>query len=981
MPPLIPTGTLNLQVFAICLVVGAVVFWFLYKTSHAQLSKQTDCVPSKSWSAWGDCTSNCQGGLQYRTRTIAVLPLNGGAACNPNDLVQSRSCNDDLQCGQNCIPGNPNKYAWAPCPPCTNADVQPVQYKYVPPLQTATQGGQDCSIDDVFLYRSCEKNIPPCAPDIGCVLSPYYETPCNVPCGSGTKFVYSSISRFPSGNGAECDMGLLVTQEACFLGSCNCDSLTWSETFSECNAACGPGIQIMMRDPQPDNAADGLCPFFSITECELTACPNLTCTAPSLDFVQALCYLICAGFSTSDIDIDPSICLSDEIYNAVCGFNATSIAAMLSSVPDADVSDPVVRSALVSTWFGFDNCQAPKNCSLSSFSSFSACSLQTCQLEFPDGGTQTRVRIIEDAGNSGGIPCTDQIFIDFQPCNNYTSVSYTAWNEGTQKFVSSVSNPQCQSQTCQLSNWYSVSGFRGGCGATCTQIWNRSISNAGSNPGTCPTNPVFFVSTSTCCGVNPDAQQTNCAQLPTCVNCLWETITNLTLNCPAGIIGTRTVTIDAVLKSETNIPGTNCYALGSQCSWESVLSNPTIKAWSPNSCSSYYRLCTSTNQCPSGCDNLVCSGHGVYSISTVSGTVTCSCVCDPGFSGTVCATVLPRCPVASVSGLECNGLGRCSGSPDYTCDCNNANDTTVDCTGSSSSWCWVYGITNGTLSANTFTVASVRKLLGAIPIASVSSYTFTEKDCLSLSEFGTITYADPLSSVRPQPVLLGMNDALGSGVSEIAAANVKRAFFQGSVESQPPATLITQLPSTQYCHDFMWPLNSQAMLSQTFGSTFASKFIPRFLPGTSPLQCESLFTLSVFTAFAQQSLSVLSLSALGASGPVSPPFAGVGKVVTCQPIGPKAVGTFSYRSPANVSGPVFSDVRVSQPSLSTPLTITDEFGRSTVFLSDNGLSSDYTFGWSPPNIFLAFPNAASCTAMLNSTSNIPARVVLASPTF
>lgn len=977
MPP-IPTGQVNLQILALCLAVGAVVFWFFYKTSHAQLSKATDCEPAKVWSEWGACTSDCQGGQQFRTRSIAQLPLNGGTPCNPNDLLQSRSCNESIQCGQNCIPGDPNRYQWNPCPPCVNGDVQPVQYKYVPPIQTATQGGQDCSIDDVFLVQPCQGFIPPCPPNIDCVLSPYLETPCNVPCGSGTKFVYSTISTFPSGNGKECDMGLLVTQEACFLGPCNCDSLTWSGTFSECNAACGPGVQIMMRAPQPDNPADALCPFFSITECTLTACPNATCTAPSVDFVQALCYLICAGFSSNSIDIDPNLCLSDDIFNAVCGFNASSLATLLTEFPDLDLSDPIVHASFVSSMFGFDNCQPPKDCSLSSFTSFSACSLQTCQLEFPNGGTRTRVRIIEDPGNSGGIPCTDQIFIDYEPCNNYTSVTYTAWDEGAQTFVTSVSDPQCQSQTCQLSNWYSVTGFQGGCGPTCTQVWNRSITDAGSNPGTCPSLPVFFVSTSTCCGVNPDSEQTNCGSLPDCINCVWETFTSLTLNCPAGIIGTRTVTIDALLKSETNIPGSNCFALGSQCSWVSVVTNPAIQAWSPFSCSSFFRVCTSTNECPTGCDNLVCSGHGTYSFTTASESITCFCVCDPGFSGPVCATVLPRCPIASVSGLECNGLGTCGGSP-LSCTCNNPNDTTVDCTGSSTSWCWVYGVTNGLFEQNTITAESVRKLLGAIPIASTSNYVFTELDCLSLSEFGTITNPvnKSLTVIRPQPVLVGMNQP-GASVFGVSFSNVSRAFFQGTVQSQPPSTLITQLPSPQFCHDFAWPINTWNLLSNTFGPTFSSKFIPRFLPGTSPLQCESLFTLSVFSAFAQQSLSVLSLSELPPSGPSFPQFEGVGTISQCISVLGGAFGTVSYASPSGLPTAVFSSVRVPQPSFSTALTITDGTGNPTTFTQDIALSTPYSFFLQFFDLQLRFPNVASCTAM-QTASTLPLRLTLPSP--
>ena len=980
MPPTIPAATTPLVVFVISLLLGSIVFWFMYRASHAQFSKPTDCVPEKAWGSWGECTSDCQGGQQFRTRTIATLPANGGKECNISDLIQSRTCNEEIQCGQNCKPGNPALYSWNPCPPCAASGVQPVQYKFVPPQQIATTGGQDCNIDDVFLYKECETFIPPCPPDLDCVLAPYYESPCNVPCGSGTKFVYSSISRFPSGKGKDCDMGLLVTQEACSLGPCNCDSLTWSGTFSECNAACGPGVQIMMRNPQPSNPADGLCPFFSITECELTPCPNATCTAPSIDLVQALCYLICAGHSLSEIDIDPSICLSDDIFNAVCGFNASSLPMLLASMPEADMSDPVLHAAFVSSWFGFDNCQPPKDCSLSSFSTWSGCSNYACLLEFPFGGTRTRVRTIEDAGNSGGIACTDQIFIDYEPCNNYVEVSYTAWDETLGNFVASVSAPQCQSQTCVLSSFYSVTGFQGGCGPTCTQVWNRSISDPGSNPGSCPTDPIFFVSTSTCCGVNPDASQTNCGVLPDCVNCVWETWTSLSLRCPSGIVGTRTVTVDAVLVSESNIPGQNCFAIGQQCSWPFVTStNPT---WSEYSCSSFARVCSSTNECPSGCDSLVCSGHGTYSISTVSGIVTCSCVCDVGFAGSFCQNVLPRCPIASVSGLECNGLGSCDGPPTYSCTCNNAFDTTVDCTGSSSSWCWLYGVVSGTLSTNTFTLNSIRKLLGAIPIASTSAYTFTEQDCLSITQFGTLgTLSGFLTNVVPEPVLLGMNTFSGAGVQSFSSGNVGRAFFQGVVESAPPATLVTQLPHPQFCSDFSFPTSTEGMLSSVFGSALASKFIPRFLPGSSPLQCETLFTNSIFSEFGQQSLSVLSLSNLPPQGPGVPPLEGVGAVYSCVPA--FGIGTFTQFSPLGATGNLFSSVFMPLPSLSTPLSLTDANGTTTVYAYDALLNSTNTWGFlSPPatnRIVIRFADTPTCGAMVSATSGIPARFTIPSP--
>jgi hypothetical protein len=223
-------------------------------------------------------------------------------------------------------------------------------------------------------------------------------------------------------------------------------------------------------------------------------------------------------------------------------------------------------------------------------------------------------------------------------------------------------------------------------------------------------------------------------------------------------------------------------------------------------------------------------------------------------------------------------------------------------------------------------------------------------------------------------------NSIPDSAQDIATSNVIRAFFQGFVESRPPATLITQLASPEYCHDFTLPRNTQHMLSQTFGEAFSSKFIPRFLPGTSPLQCESLYTLSVFDAFAQQSLSVLSISDATVQGPEAPPYAGVGTLRNCTPFGPSfAVGTFSYKKPDGTFAPVLSDVLVLTPSASTPLVMTDSTGLTSTFSYDPGFSSAPAFGLSPPDIFLAFPSVAACQAFFTATTVVPARFTISAP--
>ena len=802
---LIPSFFQQTEIFWICLVLGLAALFLSFTVATKKFSIKIDCTPEKTWGPYGDCTRNCAGGFKYRTRAIEFMANHGGANCLESDLLQSISCNDDIPCGVNCIPGDPADFQWGNCPPCSKG-VKPLQWKTVLPLKEATYMGQDCDIDEVIMVRECEGNIPPCPPDIDCQLSAYAESTCSAPCGSGTKYIFSSISVLPQGDGQQCDLGQLVQQASCYEGSCNCAPFTG--TFSECNAACGPGIKVMFRPP----GGNPNCPYISITSCEFTPCPNDTCTAPSVDFVQSLCYMQCAGLPFPEID--PQICFSQSILDAVCGgiFN--------------------------------NDCQEPRDCSLSSFSDFSECNA-TCSAAEPYGGIRTRIRTIVDPGNTGGISCLDKVFIDTEPCNNRVPVSYSAFNEITESYIQSVSAPQCSTNGCSLSAWYSITGFQGGCGA-CTQVWNRSLTFIG-NVDQCPTDPSAYYSVSTCCGKNLNIPgRVTCGLLPACSSCVWDSVNNVSFRCPT--IDDGVIYRQVRLLSNSNNPNVDCNTAGFECLYGKTSSGNPYYGNSQFSCSSYRYSCTSgQNQylCPQGCNGSFCNGNGTpkYSVSN-NITVSCECICHPGFYGVACENSLDRCPIASFSQLECNGLGSCSG----VCVCDNPFDTTDDCTGSSTSWCWIYGNLSGSLqnSANTNVVETIRKLLGVIPIASTSNYFFSEQDCVNID---TIVVDPALKNSVTVQVVQPLD--LYTAPSFLESGKVRRLGLTGKVESKIPHTLLSDLDSP--C---VPAISTYDILEAAIGPK-AKYFIPRYIPFSSPVECESLLTLRTFSRFS--SLSQLEL--------------------------------------------------------------------------------------------------------------------------
>lgn len=750
--------------------MGAITVFFLYKKFRDLQAVSAGCVLSKDWSAWGECSRNCgNDGLQFSTKSILSLEKEGGSKCKIQDMLRSQSCpGNTLQCGKACVPGDPSIYTWSSCPTCTRPNEIPSQYKIVPPFSPATTGGTDCKVEDVFFTRSCNDVVQACPPDIDCQLEFYYSTSCALgPCENsgqtGLQFLYFRISQQKSGRGKECDFRQLVEVAACAGDTAECDCSENTEdwgAFSECNASCGPGVKVALRKiPSPQ------CPNVSFTTCSYGPCDNATCIPPSIDLVRAECYLQCAGLPTSTFAA--GLCSSPNILKSVC-------ADMLTG----------------------EGCAEPQDCSLSTWSQFAPCP-QQCTPENLFGTVTERSRYIVQPSVAGGIACTDPSVVtqDYMPCANWVNVSFTKYNTDTNNFEKSVSLAQCFTETCTYSDWYSVTQCQNP--QMCSDsmfpyafiTFNRSITGGGN----CFTDSSQYFSFSSC-------------TLPACIDCLWSSqggdgITDQFRASTCAQQKFPRAFFPNILVSQTNRLNDTCQNHQMSCS-----ANPgetPLPASEQQTCSVFYWDCPSTENCPRDSQGRNCSNNGETESYYSSTSFSCRCSCFPGYTGVSCSTYIGSCPIASISGLQCNGMGSCTDAltpGTFSCQCYNSSNTSIDCSGGvpgvvmDKGWCWIYETVNteGTQSLG----LSLKKLLGAQRISQQFSYdscTLLSANSQDLRDLLSTSFSVAYTSVT---LATPKNFNFNLGVSPAQNQNntfqvpIQSAFLEGVVNAKSPANLL-----------------------------------------------------------------------------------------------------------------------------------------------------------------------------------------------
>jgi hypothetical protein len=226
-----------------------------------------DCV-MRPWDPWSPCSEECDGGIQFRHRTIETPALNGGKSCSP-DLSENRECNTQ-GCPVDCITS-----PWGDWSNCSAKCGEGTKTRERSIIRPPENGGSLCGAP-LTETESC--NEGPCPEVVECEMSPWSEWgECGFPlycardCGPQGKDRYgdeqkTKCSGFAIGLSGAHDNG---------HPRCGCPG---TPTYGSNGKACGSGKRTRTRtiQKQPDSGGTGPvfpCPPLEETSpCELGPC-------------------------------------------------------------------------------------------------------------------------------------------------------------------------------------------------------------------------------------------------------------------------------------------------------------------------------------------------------------------------------------------------------------------------------------------------------------------------------------------------------------------------------------------------------------------------------------------------------------------------------------------------------------------------------------------------------------------------------------
>jgi hypothetical protein len=218
-----------------------------------------DCEWGK-WSPWSACNAECDGGEKTRMRMLQTPPRNGGKWCDPGNVREVASCNEN-PCNPN-SPVNGKWHEWGEWGECTVTCDGGFQWRSRVVETAAANGGKPASgpFQD---FRPCKTEVCMADGHEDCEFTPWQEwSGCSSEC-NGYKQRSREIKTHAKNGGNVCD-GAMRTVEACNVDSkfCktkqphNCEFGEW-EDWGTCSASCDGGTQQRVRAVAADATFSG----------------------------------------------------------------------------------------------------------------------------------------------------------------------------------------------------------------------------------------------------------------------------------------------------------------------------------------------------------------------------------------------------------------------------------------------------------------------------------------------------------------------------------------------------------------------------------------------------------------------------------------------------------------------------------------------------------------------------------------------------
>ena len=251
--------------------MDAIIYSKLYEYLKTVTPKCQMFLADGGWSGFGDwsqCSANCGGGTQTRTRTCTnPTPANGGADC-VGSATETRDCNTN-PCP---VDGGWSDFGdWSLCSADCGGGTQTRTRTCTNPAPA--NEGADC-VGVATETQDCDTN--PCEVDGGWSAFGAWST-CSADCGGGTQTrTRTCTNPAPANGGADC-VGVATETQDCNTNPCEVDG-GWSAfgAWSTCSADCGEGTQTRTRtctNPAPANGgADCVGDATETQDCNTNPC-------------------------------------------------------------------------------------------------------------------------------------------------------------------------------------------------------------------------------------------------------------------------------------------------------------------------------------------------------------------------------------------------------------------------------------------------------------------------------------------------------------------------------------------------------------------------------------------------------------------------------------------------------------------------------------------------------------------------------------